>query len=400
MRQMNFDVPLIQELGRSRRLPHTIGVVHLALRLAEKALLRPKETKALVAAAMLHDAAIPPYGHLVESEFKNRRPDFRHEKRVEELILGKGNKPENRFLEIIPGKHLQVPDILAEFNINPRDVINLICPEENKRSPIAADIDLDNIDNVHRMAAMLGWRSAWDNFDTILENSYLDGLQSIRYSKEALEPLEKWLDFRQKIYTLIIAHPECIPYNCLQADLVRMAVDEEIIKPEDWFLSEPEFEEKLRNSTNDNIKALSQQLISGCEYQTVDYVWMKGFESNRKIHNAEICKYFSDNVPTRDDHGYFAWNEKGLIRRRVSVTGYGWSGCHIGDTSRSCMIALVKKTPGKGKWTKQDALSWRRSAVLAFTELFETNAVDIDFPENYTGEFTGNGNRTIEMDFQ
>ncbi len=36
MRQMNFDVPLIQELGRSRRLPHSVGVAHLAYRLSKK----------------------------------------------------------------------------------------------------------------------------------------------------------------------------------------------------------------------------------------------------------------------------------------------------------------------------------------------------------------------------
>ena len=74
MRQMNFDVPLIQELGRSRRLPHSIGVVHVATQLAHKCHLDSKQTAILVAAAMLHDAAIPPYGHLVESEFKNKAP--------------------------------------------------------------------------------------------------------------------------------------------------------------------------------------------------------------------------------------------------------------------------------------------------------------------------------------
>jgi len=35
MRQMNFDVPLIQELGRSRRLPHSIGVAYISLQLAQ-----------------------------------------------------------------------------------------------------------------------------------------------------------------------------------------------------------------------------------------------------------------------------------------------------------------------------------------------------------------------------
>nr|QVX12497.1 HD domain-containing protein [Pseudomonas congelans] len=57
---MNFDVPLIQELGRSRRLPHSIGVTFLAVELAHKSNLNLNDTKALLAAALLHDAAIPP----------------------------------------------------------------------------------------------------------------------------------------------------------------------------------------------------------------------------------------------------------------------------------------------------------------------------------------------------
>ena len=79
MRQMNFDVPLIQELGRSRRLPHSIGVAYIALKQAEKSGLSHSQSKTLLAAAMLHDAAIPPYGHLVESEFKSIRADFKHD---------------------------------------------------------------------------------------------------------------------------------------------------------------------------------------------------------------------------------------------------------------------------------------------------------------------------------
>ncbi len=36
----------------------------------------------------MHDAAIPPYGHLVESELKATASGFSHEKRVEELVRG------------------------------------------------------------------------------------------------------------------------------------------------------------------------------------------------------------------------------------------------------------------------------------------------------------------------
>lgn len=112
MRQMNFDVPLIQELGRSRRLPHSIGVANLAFKLSKKSLLDDRNSKVLLAAAIMHDAAIPPYGHLVESELK-ATSSFSHERRVEELVRGKEGDFGNT--EIFEGK---APEVLKIFFVH------------------------------------------------------------------------------------------------------------------------------------------------------------------------------------------------------------------------------------------------------------------------------------------
>lgn len=242
MRQMNFDVPLIQELGRSRRLPHSIGVAHIAVTLAHRCLLDSTQTKILLAAALLHDAAIPPYGHLVESEFKSKNPGFNHESRLEELIRGTINA-QNLYLDIVPDKQLRISAILDKYDVPYNDVLDVVCPKGNQRSPISADIDIDNIDNVHRMAAMLGWDGVRENISGIINSVSLDGLSGMIFSQSSIPYLEKWLDYRQKIYTLIIAHPACVPYNALQADMVRIAVENELIKPDDWWLDEPRFEE-------------------------------------------------------------------------------------------------------------------------------------------------------------
>jgi HD superfamily phosphohydrolase len=391
MRQMNFDVPLIQELGRSRRLPHSIGVAHIAHHLGIRSALSLHDAKILLTAAILHDAAIPPYGHLVESEFKNISGGFNHEKRVEELIKG----TINLYLSIVPGKSLKLPEILRRNEVDPDDVIKVICPPKEK-TPISADIDLDNIDNVHRMAAMLGWEGVRENLQTILSCVRLRGLGQMSFSREAVPALKKWLHFRQRIYAMIIAHPECIPYNALQTDLVRLAVKQGVISPSDWWMSEPEFEEKLRQIPE--TRSLATQLISGCEYQLIDYVWVKDFLP-KKMSNAYIAEKLASEVQPPIDHGYFVWNEKGLISRTVHVRGEGWHGEMIGFNSVSCMIALVKKTPGKPKWSKQSSSSWRRDAVQCFAKLFESHEFGVDFPETYTGGFRGKGSGELGIDY-
>ncbi|MBO0368514.1 HD domain-containing protein [Pseudomonas putida] len=396
MRQMNFDVPLIQELGRSRRLPHSIGVTYLAIELAHKSQLNLNDTKALLAAALLHDAAIPPYGHLVESELKYLDSDFSHEENLAKIIRGTlGSK--DTYQHIVRNKELKLTPILQKHGVDIESVIDIVCPRKGAVSPISADIDIDNIDNVHRMAAMLGWDGAKENIKAIRSSMRLNGLNGLVFSQEAIEPLHKWLEFRERIYTMIIAHPECIPYNALQADLVRLAVGEGIITPANWYMTEPEFEEKLR-SKNSSTEALGWQLISGCEYQFVDYVWLKNFSTTKKLKNKDIVAHLNKAVPGFvKDSGYFVWNEKGLISRKIKATLVDSKVVQIGKNSTSCMIALVRKSSGQVRFTRVQSLKWRQDVIRSFIELFETDIFDFDFPETYTGSFYS---QTDELQFE
>jgi HD superfamily phosphohydrolase len=385
MRQMNFDVPLIQELGRSRRLPHSIGVTYMAVELAHKSGLDIKRTKELLAASILHDAAIPPYGHLVESELKRLDPSFDHEKTLSRMIRGVLTE-DNEYLEIVFNKQLKLASILSKHGVDQNAVIDLVCPKHNGRSALSADIDIDNIDNVHRMAAMLGWDNAKENIKKIISGMKLNSKNDLLFSNDTIEPLKKWLDFRQRIYTLIIAHPECIPYNALQNDLVRIAVKNGMITPQDWYKTEPEFEEQLRQ--NKHTSKLARQLISGCEYQLIDYVWLKNFNANKKRKNAEIADFMYNNIDSPiKDTGYFIWNEKGLVSREIEIHTYDNKKVFIGKNSTSCMIALIKTTSGKVKPAKRLITKWRNDTILSFCSYLEVDVFDVDFPENYTGSF-------------
>lgn len=397
MRQMNFDVPLIQELGRSRRLPHSIGVANLAYKLSKKFDLKSDDAKILLAAAIMHDAAIPPYGHLVESELKSTSADFSHERRVEQLV--RGSQGNYRNTEIFEGRTPEVLDILLKHHTDVDKLMSLIRPADGTKTPISADIDLDNIDNVHRMAAMLGWDNAKQNFKNLVSSIILNNLEEMSFSNKAIPYIKKWLEFRERIYTMIIAHPQCVPYNALQADLVRLSIDQEIITPNDWLIDEQQFEEKLR--TDEKIRPLAMQLITGCEYSLLDYVWIKNFKTDKKFHNSEIVKSFEENLCefNQDGYGYFVWNEKGLISREVTLNGADGEKYTLGYNSTSCMIAYVKKKKGLPKWPKGAGQTvWREKAIAHFSDLFDVTDFSTDFPKTYSGSFlTTSGNN--EFDF-
>jgi hypothetical protein len=247
------------------------------------------------------------------------------------------------------------------------------------------------------MAAMLGWADARENVQCIVQGVSLRALGPMIYPKDLIPRLEKWQDYRQRIYTMIIGHPECIPHNALQVDLVRIAVAEEIISPNDWWLSEPEFEDALRR--HEKTKALATQLISGCDYQLIDYVWFKNFRTTVKLNNAKIANRLGEGIDLPSDHGYFVWNEKGLISRHVRVLDEQSHGRDLGEDSTSCMIALVKKSSGRPRWTKADSHKWRKDVSMEFARIFAANDFEVDFPETYTGEFLGRRNSELRIGY-
>jgi len=383
MRQMNFDVPLIQELGRSRRLPHSIGVAHLAYKMSEGVNMHKVARKSLVAAALLHDAAIPPFGHLVESELKAMDPEFSHEHRLKNLIFGLDGKS-NKYRYVVHGKSTDLINIFNRHDVNALDVLRLVCPPSGGNI-ISSGIDIDNIDNVHRMACMLGWHEARENMNRLLERSALTQEMELVFDPSAEEFIKRWMHYRSRIYTMIIAHPQCIAHNALQADLARLAVDGGLITSDDWQMTEPEFEQLLRNDPRTG--ELAWQLISGCEYVLEDYVWFKNYEKPLKLSNKEIARRFSASIDVGSGHSIFVWNENGLISRRLAIKSTSGTLIEIGESSRSCMVALVRTRRGRKAKVQKKNPQWRRMVVSEFSELIGDEFIDMSFPEDYTGEF-------------
>lgn len=384
MRQMNFDVPLIQELGRSRRLPHSIGVAHLAYVLTKGVNIHKDARKAFIAAALLHDAAIPPFGHLVESELRAKNPEFSHENRLNNLIFGLDGKS-NKYGDVVHGKPGELIAIFEKHNVSANEVLKLVCPEGGSSNAISAGIDIDNIDNVHRMACMLGWHEARHNMECLMSLVHLSKDGGLVFDPSAEKYVQIWMEIRSRIYTMIIAHPQCIPHNALQADVSRIAVDCGIITAGDWRMTEPEFEEKLRSSPETG--ALAWQLISGCEYSLEDYVWFKGYEDPLRVSNRRLAEEFSGLAGLDAGYSVFVWNESGLITRRINILMSTGEEREIGKSSRSCMVALVRTRSSRRGAAPKRHDAWRRAVMEKFSGLTGYVDTPMSTPEDYNGEF-------------
>jgi HD superfamily phosphohydrolase len=388
LRLMNFDVPLIQELGSAKRLPHSIGVCYLAQEIGLRSLKSQKALSTLMVAGLLHDAAIPPYGHLVEATLKKRNPDFDHSKILGQLLHGTYHET-NSYHQIVPGRSLRLRSILDKYDIDPEKVLDLVRPHGGVGTAISAQVDLDNLDNVHRMARLVGWDGAQENLRTIVNDVQIDSEFHLTFGSSAVSALETWQDLRQRLYTMIIAHPEAVAQNSFQSDLVRMAIDSGVMSPENWYLNEPQFEERLRG--NPDTRALADQLLAGSRYKLIDYVWFTSVGAPPCADWSTIFEKIEPQLPELNhNESYFSWVESGLISRKVTVNARFGRVRELGVRSSSCLIARVHTdAPGSTKphLTKERRNAWRAQVFEVFGSNVGGWQGEVLFPEDFSGSY-------------
>lgn len=399
MRQMNFDVPYIQELGTSKRLPHSVGVAYLAEKLSIQHLTSIEDQKALVAAALLHDAAIPPYGHLVEYYLKKVRKDFNHEDILEGLIQGKCNNG-NTYYQLLPGRELGVAETLLKHKVDQDKVLELVRPRHRKQSAISADIDLDNIDNVHRMAILMGWDGVKQNTKELLAAIRINKNMCLLFDSTASNQIAKWQDYRQKIYTLIIGNPLCVAHNAFQSKLVRMAIDNKIITPKNWFITEPEFEENVRKT--EALKEMGEQLLAGPNYALIDYIWFKSFGDVPISNWSEVEEILRPMLPKLgENYDYFFWVEKKLICREVSYNTIGGNNQKLGSNSVSLFVSKIRTNSNNTGWQPDKGSTrdqWRKSVEQTVFDVVGNWDCTIAYPENYNGNYFDGSQRSRQLE--
>lgn len=358
MRLVNFDVPLIQDLATARRYAHAIGTCHVALRLAYRSGLGPDETRHLAAAALLHDVGILPYGHLVE-----RHLHISHEALVRAIVSGTYH-PTNVYHQILPGRSLRLFSVLARHDLDAARLLTLVNPTPGASTPICGALDVDNLDNVHRMAALMGFADASSNVETILRHAFLTP-GGLTVAAAAIPAIEMWLSLRSNIYSIMIAHPECVAYNAFLQDLVAAAVQLGLVSDAEWFLSDAELEKRLIHSPSS--ASLAAQLLTGTTYDLLDYAWLRTSPPTAPS-LALISANALGDVPVPGSQ-HFVWFDRDKTSRRVHITLVDGTDLVLGHDSESLLIALID--PGnvsnkhRRKYHNALAKSWRRQVVDA-----------------------------------
>lgn len=214
VRLCNINSLCITGSSNINRFEHSVGTAYLAAinieAVAQKHLrLTKKEKETFIIAALLHDVANGPFGH--SYEYIMEKKGFVPEQGLRDVLggvvsTGRGaHKNSSPFETIFFGKLRALPSIL---NYEQKEEVSQIIAGHHPLSKLISDsIDLDNIDNVFRMAYHMGFDFRREAPRKLAESMFIQN-GSVVFLQEAKTYLEEWYSVRQRVYKFLLLNPQ------------------------------------------------------------------------------------------------------------------------------------------------------------------------------------------------
>ena len=251
------------------RYEHAIGTCHLAQEcLNSWPPLNPineKEQKLFLLVALLHDMATAAFGHSVE--YIESKEGFNHEKAFEYVAIGeKGESYQYKSATLEPIFFGMIRELSSKITREELEAIGKIIAGKGRFGPlINASMDLDNIDNVFRLAYHIGLVKSGDVPLKLARSLYIEN-DKLTVRKEALPLVEEWHKARKRLYLFLLLNPEEFSAKCMLTEAIELAKMKEY-HPFNWYDVDYEFLEKLSRISSESSIIISRLMkgdLYGC----------------------------------------------------------------------------------------------------------------------------------------
>lgn len=394
IRLINITTPSLGALSDARRYTHTLGVYFLSKRLVQRfgTDLSMAEIEALQASALLHDIATAPFGHLFEYLLSAEDPQWHHEHFIEQIFIGQAHWGRTHF-QLYRGQTTMIREELDKAQIDRKMVYSIVRGQDPKLSPLlAGQLDIDNLDNVIRMATLLGLRPDPDLPLKIID-AYADlpigGLPV--FTPEAIPLVETWMKIRKQVYEILAFDEVTLSGQAMLSECILYALKNGLISNEEWFLTDEELVSRLWK-INPKRKTM-KRFSNGDVYRPVfigwydvpkdpvyDYrTWIgrKTLESFLATGHWEPVDQREDqlspNKPANLDGPYSAYvfYDKGSFSKRLRFYVKGEDGYvlkDLGESSKSTIISVFARQPrlSPGEARRQAKIIMDRLEALGF----------------------------------
>jgi HD superfamily phosphohydrolase len=231
VRLLNAPTPSLPTLSEIRRFSHTLGVLRLVL-LNPHIGLRKDEVRALSAAVLIHDAATPPFAHLLEYYLKDRS-GWTHEAALPEMLTGH-LFPDNVAHQILPGQELKFRRLCEMSDIDFQLVLQ-IARKQHRASPLLFGfLDFDNLDNVLRMGWALGLKPDPSPFLSIARELAVSIEGEPILSKDLKQAIQTWAEFRRRAYEILVFDEMTVASQAVLTKAMRLFFNDVRTSDIDW----------------------------------------------------------------------------------------------------------------------------------------------------------------------
>lgn len=358
VRLLNVHSLALPPLGETSRYTHTLGALHLAsiLLRANGVSEDDQIARLLFTALCLHDAGTPAFGHSLE-RFMAQPHSMDHVGAVLLSICGRTSVGPFNWREV-PRRR---PDLSLRRTLKRLlgpDFANLLREALCGRGPVgplvsAPALDLDNADNVFRMAVMLGLAPSNAAQHAVALASAMtlpqsDGLTGLVCQSIIEEHVTVWLELRQRVYDVLHSHPDNLAGLAMLHELFQeyaLTVGQFPISA--WWTTD---EEALQFSTLPHTQALASRIRAGRLYRTLCCAEIDlsfgDLDPLLKchLHVRELSELLAEELDSRVR--VHAVLDERTSSRRVSLSYTDHPGsAEIGGNSRKVLLSAHAKTP-------------------------------------------------------
>lgn len=379
IRLSNIDSLALPGIAGLNRFEHVLGTAHLSTIVGCAGSLRSNERIALQAAALMHDWAITAFGHLVEEAFAYVGSKFNHEGKLHELIASPVSSDiggVNR--QVLRGRETGILDWCNQvFGSEADKYLKVITETIAGRGPmgpaIAGEIDLDNIDNLHRIAFHMGLtidKGAPARLSRCLLGATDSGCPI--FAQDARDDLLHWVELRREVYThLMLGQPDfTTKLMLLYATVHAMRAEE--FTDKDWSMTDVDFVSRLLQSKVKEARETTERWMAGEFWEMAPLLWLSG-----SVPKYSEVGTFSEALAKEIKHPVFAYRIKDKRERLLTIQFEGGAVDVFGSSSKQWLLGVG--SPMKRAFTKPQLVVVRKFASEYFGAdvLFEQTEGDI-----------------------
>lgn len=286
IRMCNINSLLISGASEISRFEHVLGVMRLAQEWTAANNILGIESEVVHAAALLHDFQTGPFGHSMEYILSdNSFEEFQHED-----VAGGAQQQFSQTIRqnaAFAGAQFATPRLLAPLWAKITEAIR----GDGKFGPLISGImDLDNIDNVVRLAMHSGVASKGDS-DICLglaRDLQIMG-RGLSITSSNFDLVFRWQRIRTALYRLLLHDWAEFSAKAMLTTMIEFAVESGLLGPDNWVLTDDALLSLLTKHAigeNQRIAEIGGRLIRGDLYEPLA-MWrspsVDGYERISKI---------------------------------------------------------------------------------------------------------------------